>query len=419
MSQLVETDNRLAAAGVGLSRQLSEKASPARDANQGDSVEIDIDQGIPTEKVSFCDVPCLSKLNDEYAGAAVPRQEAVSDAKRVSFDHVAHVGLRFTDDTGMLNIHATELAVVNNFSPTEGSRQFRTGAYEEESIRFVARTSVQMTGSMGNSGSSTRKPSYSGFQQNIGFNMEQNSKTKFRPYCRGTALDTRISSGRMRAPKRRPTCVCKHRAASIWSDASCCCRSDLLQPNACVRPLLCTTQLSEAVPQKNLWPTALVLQPPKTRRRRVTQDIGTSSLGSFEGAHMLSDLHHAPLQRCYSAQSRLNHNALVWSTAKPHAAHCAPQLDDAMSDTESDEENNSISLEWPTQRSSETFCSATICNPSFAALSLCSGAVMLPQDRTAVLLGQRRFQDRAPLSGAVPSFISQVESALDGPSCQR
>ena len=216
----------------------------------------------------------------------------------------------------------------------------------------------------------------------------------------------------------------------------------MLQPNASVRPFLPLEKYTEADPEFYLRPKPLVFDAPNSRHRSTIHGVGTSSLGALEGMPTLSNMFQGTLQRPFEAWSLHRDHEPMWSTAAVPQWLNGPNEDDAMSDTDSDEEldpdADMVALEgWPTIEQSKTVFlndpaeegggsggdadgqgaggAVGVESARRNNNGIVSADIMLPRDITMALLSQRRAQERKPRWDAIPEFVRTVDSAVAFP----
>jgi hypothetical protein len=409
---LVDRDNRLAAAGVSLSRQLNE-AAEANSTGEGSSEE-----GHAMPPLPLMDLPCMPTISSSGGGDTTMR-DPVDVVIPTGFDHLQPSVLRLPKEAGLYNHVPIPLPPIRMYAPIETNRPLRTGAQEEESVRVKAKIPHQMiVNAVATKG---EKSGGSGGAVVVPEEKEKKSTMSSEPDEESEKEDVK---------KKRKNVLLLPESASCWSEPVQISRAELLMPNPSVRPFFPENDVyTEADPEYYLMPTKIAFDAPNTRRRQLIHGIGTSTLGYTESVNTLSSIYQETLERPFkSSVHHLDHEA-VWSQATVPSFLNGPDEEDIMSDTDSDEEEDvdvDVEIKWPTVEDSKIAFRggngegptgdngpvSTADGSSKTGLRGNRRVVMLARDRTQMLLGKRRALSRLSREEAITNYLSEVDEAI-------
>eukprot|EP00949_MAST-11_sp_MAST-11-sp1_P002906 g2906.t1 len=196
-------------------------------------------------------------------------------------------------------------------------------------------------------------------------------------------------------------------AARCWIDPLPALPSLLLQADAETRVFLRNDMFTEAQPEFVLRPVHVELNAPKTRRAEMVSGYGGASLGALEGVATISSRYRPPRQRRYaSSTTHVDHEGL-WSPSNLPKLMERPLQEDAMSDTDSDDEDEEYNEEepqWPSVELARTlFSSESTTDQPGPRLDL---------DRAYVELAVDRESDRVTRTRQIPEALDAVEANI-------
>ena len=451
VKELVERDNRLAAAGVILAKQLNEKAeaessvdksndSGATGAGElnvnsnasrtGGAVGSSMSAAPSATSLPRVDLPCYTKISGGKGGGSGGGSDTMRDPVDVEipsgFDHLRPASLRLPAEAGLYNHLPMALPAIRMYAPIEqGKREFRSGAEEEESVRVKAKIPKSLIEEAAATNSN-----------NNGDELADKGKDDSSK-AQESAEEKSISDSASSSP-RKSSCMALPAGASTWMDPCPASRTELLQPNASVRSFVPLEKYTEADPEFYLRPKTLVFDAPKSRHRKIIHGVGTSSLGALEGLPTLGNMFQETLQRPFEAWSQHRDHKPMWSMASVPKWLQGPEEEDAMSDTDSDEEvdpeaDQAMLEGWPTIEESKMAFLPSDTEDNKDKISsdgenvkdglddsgdkdkIVSADIMLPRDITMALLSQRRAMARKPRWDDIPDFVQKVDEAIQYP----
>ena len=446
---LVERDNRLAAAGVILSRQLNEQ-NEGEQGQGGEEQSNGGNGGKNNLNRPTMDLPCMPEVSGGggEGGSKAPVEVHVP----TGFDHLLPATLRLPEEAGLFNHTLMQLPPIRIYAPIESSRALRTGALEEESVRVKAKIPHQMIAEAGQRKANQENNTGGGSGGSGGGEVAEGSTTGTDASSTGgthhpteggasslsegndpsSKVDEESTEESLGSARRTaPTCMVLPASSKCWFDPCQASRDELLLPNPSIRPFLPDNQYTEADPEYYLRPSTLIFDAPNTRRRKLIHGIGTSSIGSMEGVSTLSSIYQETLERPFTSGLRHRDHEAVWSSATVPSFLNGPEEEDMMSDTDSDEEVEvEDDVAWPTVADSERAFREEVNDDdeegndgSDVSLQKKTATrrrdnkriVILARDRTQMLLGKRRAYARFPRSTAISSYLKEVDAAVRYP----
>ena len=453
VKSLVQRDNRLAAAGVILSRQLNEQneqegeegGAEGGSSSGGGSSSDGGSSGVVV--LPAMDLPCARRIagggggGGGGGGSSDNMRDPVDVDVPIGFDHLRPALLRLPKEAGLFNHVPLPLPKIRLYAPIEITRKMRTGAQEEESIRVQAKIPHQMIAdAISNKVTKDGKDSSNSKDgsNKDGSHREDGAAASAAGTSDNNQVDDENSEMEVGGKsnnkmKSRSSCmVLPVGASKCWSEPCHVSREELLLPNPSVRPFLPPTRFTEADPEYYLQPKRVEFDAPNTRRRKLIHGIGACSLGSMEGVSTLSSIYQETLERPFTSSERHRDHEAVWSGATVPDFLDGPEEDDMMSDTDSDEEEEvDTEVSWPTVADSVNAFRSEEDAAAAAAAAVKTGdgesdsggerrrrgggrrrIVILARDRTQMLLGKRRALARFPRSTAVTKYLRDVDEAV-------